>query len=116
MIKREYIVFEKSNGEKDLAVSVDMENGNILGSFLYSDVGSFEDWILEKFQSVISGKSSLEEVECNICRAEIHPETTRVYDMLDEEEDEEPYCEVGTKELLELIEEWCAKRHAFNER
>lgn len=115
MIKREYIVFEKSNGKKDMAVSVDIENGNILGSFLYSEVGSFEDWIREHFNKVLTGKSKLEELSGNICRLEIRPNTTRVYDMLDDEEDEEPFCEVNTGELVELMEEWCARRRSFKE-
>ncbi len=115
MIKREYIVFEKSNGEKDLAVSVDMKNGDILGSFLYSEVGSFEDWIREHFDKVLTGKSKLEELSGNICRLEIGPDNTRVYDMLDDEADEEPFCEVNTGELMELIGEWCAKRRSFKE-
>lgn len=116
MIKREYIVFDKANGEKDLAVSVDMENGSILGSFLYSEVGSFEAWIGEHFRKVLSGDSELEEMAGNVCRLEIRRDLTRIYDMLDEEEDEEPFCEVGTRELLELMEEWIAKRRSFFEK
>ena len=80
----------------------------LLATFLSSDVTPFEDWIKEDFDKVISGQSEYEEVNGNVCCAEISPKTTKVYDNLAEDAMGN-WCEVDTKELRQLIDEWCDK-------
>jgi len=110
MFERKYKVIELSNGKKEITILFsDIKNPEILSSFFYSDVTPFEDWIKTDFDKVISGESEYEEVNGNVCSAEIGPITTKIYDNLIED-DEEYYntcCEVNTKELRALIDEWC---------
>ena len=79
----------------------------ILATFLELDVLPFEEWIKSSFES-LSGESEYEEVNGNVCCAEISPQTTKVYDNLAEDAMEN-WCEVDTKELRQLIDEWCDK-------
>ena len=72
----------------------------------------FEEWIKSDFDRVISGESEYEEVNGNVCCAEISPKTTKVYDNLAEDAMGN-WCEVDTKELRQLIEEWCDKVREF---
>ena len=60
------------------------------------------------------GKSAAEdeEVNGNVCCAEISPKTTKVYDNLAEDAMGN-WCEVDTKELRQLIDEWCDKVQKF---
>ena len=71
----------------------------ILSTFLESDVSPFEEWIKSDFDRVISGESEYEEVNGNVCCAEISAMGN--------------WCEVDTKELRQLIEEWCDKVREF---
>ena len=84
----------------------------ILSTFLESDVSPFEEWIKSDFDRVISGESEYEEVNGNVCCAEISPKTTKVYDNLAEDAMGN-WCEVDTKELRQLIDEWCDKQKEF---
>ena len=84
----------------------------ILSTFLESDVSPFEEWIKSDFDRVISGESEYEEVNGNVCCAEISPKTTKIYDNLAEDAMGN-WCEVDTKELRQLIEEWCDKVREF---
>lgn len=84
----------------------------LLSTFLSSDVTPFEDWIKADFDKVLSGQSQYEEINGNICCVEISPDTTKVYDNLAEEAMGN-WCEVDTKELRQLIDEWCDKMHEF---
>ena len=49
------------------------------------DVLPFEKWIKSGFDRVLSGESEYEEVNGNVCCAEISPKTTKVYDNLAED-------------------------------
>lgn len=56
-------------------------------------------------------------IDGNACHVEISPTTTKIYDLF-AEEDEEYYgtrCEVDTKELRLLIDEWCNRIKQFKE-
>lgn len=111
MIEREYKIFELPNGQKDITVIYNIKNGATLTTFMYSDVSAFEEWIKADFDKVLSGKSEYEEVSGNVCVAEITPLTTKIYNNM-AENDEEYYntcCEIETKELRKLIDEWCDK-------
>lgn len=107
-----YIEF---NGKVDDIIFEFGEKQKLLSTFLSSDVTPFEEWIKADFDKVISGESDYEEVNGNVCSAEIGPITTKIYDNLIED-DEEYYascCEVDTKELRQLIDEWCNKVREF---
>ena len=115
MIEREYVIYELTSGKKDITIVCNIKNAETLNTFLGSDVRTFQDWIKTEFDKVLSGESEYEEVNGNVCCAEISPKTTKVYDNL-REDDEEYYstcCEVDTKELRQLIEEWCEMVREF---
>ena len=84
----------------------------ILSTFLESDVTPFETWIKAAFDRVLSEKSRYEEVNGNACCAEISYNTTKIYDNLAADAMGK-WCEVDTKELRQLIDEWCDKVREF---
>ena len=85
------------------------ENLTLLNTFLSSDVTAFTDSIKSDFDKVLSGECEAKEFFDNVCGVEITPATTKVYDNLtdDDEEYANTCCEVDTKELRLLIDEWC---------
>lgn len=88
---------------------------SLLSTFLSSDVAAFEDWIKLDFDTVLSGECEAKEFFGNVCGVEINPATTKIYDNVtdDDEEYNKTCCEVDTKELRLLIDEWCSKRKEF---
>lgn len=109
------IRYIKFNNKIDDLVFEFEEEQKLLSTFLSSDVTPFEDWIKADFDKVLSGESEYEEINGNVCSVEISPLTTKIYNMLIED-DEEYYtgcCEVDTKELRQLIDEWCDKVREF---
>ena len=84
----------------------------LLSTFLSSDVTPFEEWIKENFDMVIEGKESKREIAGNVCGVEITLQKTMIYDML-AEDGMGNWCEVDTKELRQLIDEWCEKVREF---
>ena len=112
MIERKYVEYELAKGKKDICIVCNCKNAETLNTFLCSDVRPFEEWIKSDFDRVISGESEYEEVNGNVCCAEISPKTTKVYDNLAEDAMGN-WCEVDTKELRQLIEEWCDKVREF---
>lgn len=77
----------------------------LLSTFLSVDVKPFKDYVLQAFNKVLSGESSLEEINCNVCGAKIERDKTMVYDNL-AEDSLGNYCVVDTKELLDIIKAW----------
>ena len=116
MIEKEYKVFELKNGKKEITILFkNVNHPEVLGSFFFSDVTPFAEWIKTDFDKVLSGESEYEEVSGNVCSVEIRSDITKVYNNLIED-DEEYYatcCEVDTKEVRQLIEEWCDKVKEF---
>lgn len=51
----------------------------------------------------------------NVCCVEIRKNTTKVYDNLAEKANGN-WCEVDTKEIRILIDEWCDKVRKFNNK
>lgn len=111
-MQHKYRTIELLDGEKLLIIEFDKKY-ELLSTFLESDVTPFEDWIKQDFDKVLSGASKYEEVNGNVCCAEIGPKTTKVYDNL-AEDGMGNWCEVDTKELRHLIDEWCDKLREFN--
>ena len=99
--------YKLKNGIEDISIIFD-EKYQLLTTFMSCDVLPFEKWIKSGFDRVLSGKSEYEEVNGNVCCAEISPKTTKVYDNLAEDAMGN-WCEVDTKELRQLIDEWCDK-------
>ena len=107
MILRFYKTIQIGKKER-LLIEFKENKYEILSTFLESDVSPFEEWIKSAFDRVLSGESEYEEVNGNVCCAEISPKTTKVYDNLAEDAMGN-WCEVDTKELRQLIDEWCDK-------
>lgn len=115
MIARKYIIYNVANGREDISILCDCVNSETLNMFLSSDVRSFEEWIKDDIDEVISGELKSKEINGNVCHVEVNIETTKIYDMLAEDDDEylDTCCEVNTIELRELIEEWCDRVRKF---
>ena len=115
MLKREYKVYPIGEDENNITILFDIKNKETLTTFMVCDVRAFQDWIKDDFNEVLSGKTDFLNVSGNVCYIEITPITTKVYDGLTES-DEEYYstmCEVDTKDLYEVIVEWCEKLKQF---
>ena len=103
--------YKLKNGIEDISIIFD-EKYQLFTTFMSCDVLPFEKWIKSGFDRVLSGESEYEEVNGNVCCAEISPKTTKVYDNLAEDAMGN-WCEVDTKELRQLIDEWCDKVQKF---
>ncbi len=104
--------YKLNNGIEDISVIFEDNYYQLLTTFMSSDVTPFEAWTKEAFDKVLTGESEYEEVNGNVCCAEISPKTTKVYDNLAEDAMGN-WCEVDTKELRQLIDEWCDKVREF---
>ena len=115
MIERKYVEYELAKGKKDICIVCNCKNAETLNTFLCSDVRPFEEWIKLDFDKVLSGEIISKEISGNVCCAEINFKNTKIYNMLIEDDDEyyETCCEVDTKELRQLIDEWCDKVREF---
>ena len=111
MILRFYKTIQIGKKER-LLIEFKENKYEILSTFLESDVSPFEEWIKSSFDKVLSGESEYEEVNGNVCCVEISPKTTKVCDNLVEDAIGN-WCEVDTKELRQLIDEWCDKVRKF---
>lgn len=112
MICRFYRKIEIGKKER-LLIEFKEKKYEILSTFLESDVLPFEEWIKAGFDRVLAGESEYEEVNGNVCCAEISLNITKVYDNLAEDAMGN-WCEVDTQELRQIIEEWCEKVREFN--
>ena len=108
MLERKIRYIEHCGQIDDLVFDFD-ENLTLLSTFLSSDVTAFADSIKSDFDKVLSGECEAKKFFGNVCGVEIRPATTKVYDNLtdDDEEYANTCCEVDTKELRLLIDEWC---------
>ncbi len=111
MIQREYRVI-KIGTKYELLIDFKDEKLELLSAFLESDVQSFEKKIKMAFDKIQSGESEYEEVNGNVCCAEISSRTTKIYDNLAEDAMGN-WCEVETWELRNIIEEWCNEVRKF---
>ena len=114
MILRFYKTIQIGKKER-LLIEFKENKYEILSTFLESDVSPFEEWIKSDFDKVLSGEIISKEISGNVCCAEINFKNTKIYNMLIEDDDEyyETCCEVDTKELRQLIDEWCDKVREF---
>ncbi len=112
MLDKEYKEFSLSNGEKQISIVFKDNKYELLSTFLFIEMNAFEEWIKNDFDKVLSGQSEYEEINGNVCCVEISPNTTKIYDNLAEDAMGNR-CEVDTKELRQLIEEYCDKVREF---
>lgn len=112
MLEKEYKEFSLSNGEKQISIVFKDNKYELVSTFLFIEINAFEDWIKKDFDKVLSGHSQYEEINGNVCCVEISPETTKIYDNLAEDAMGN-WCEVDTKELRQLIDEWCDRIREF---
>ncbi|MGL5150112.1 MAG: hypothetical protein ACRC7N_05970 [Clostridium sp.] len=75
----------------------------VLSTFLSVDIKSFSDYFIEEISKVINGEEKEREISGNICGAYITRTTTKVFDMISEDEKS---CQISTKELLFIINEY----------
>jgi len=115
MLDKEYKEFSLSNGEKQISIVFKDNKYELLSTFLFIEMNAFEEWIKNDFDKVLSGQSEYEEINGNVCCVEISPNTTKIYDNLAEDAMGNR-CEVDTKELRQLIEEYCDKVREFKPR
>lgn len=108
----EYRSIELKSRDRLLLIDFVETKYELLSTFLESDVIPFEEWIKKDFDKVLSGHSEYEEINGNVCCVEISSNTTKVYDNLAEDAMGN-WCEVDTRELRQLIEEWCDKVREF---
>ena len=114
MLKRKYQIILLSNGEKQLSIVFEDSKYDILSTFLFIEITAFEEWIKEEFDKVLSGQSQYEEINGNICCAEITPTLTRIYNNL-ADDGMGNWCEINTKKLRIIIDEWCEQNKKLNE-
>ena len=69
--------YKLKNGIEDISIIFD-EKYQLLTTFMSCDVLPFEKWIKSGFDRVLSGKSEYEEVNGNVCCAEISPKTPAI--------------------------------------
>ena len=79
-----------------------------------SDGQAFEEFIKTAFDKVLSGESEYEEINGNVCCAQISSKTTKIYDNL-AEDCMGNWCEVDTRELRNIIAEWCDEVRQLNQ-
>ncbi len=117
MLDGYYYRIVKIGNKEELVIDFYEDKYLTLVYFLNSDVRPFEDRVKKYFDKVISGESEYEEINGNICGAEISPITTKLYNNLENgAEYDASCCEVDTKELRKLIEIWCKKVRKFDKR
>ena len=114
MLKHEYKEYRMKNGIHGISVIFEDEKYEILSVFLSCEINLFEKWFKELFDKVLSGESKYEELTGNVCTAEISPKTTKIFDAL-ADDGMGHWCEVDTKELRLLIDEWHEKKAALKD-
>ena len=112
MLEYKFRIVKLYNGKEFLTIDFENKKYEILSTFLEDDVTPFKEWIKENFDMVIEGKERKREIAGNVCGVEITLQKTMIYDML-AEDGMGNWCEVDTKELRQLIDEWCDKVREF---
>lgn len=80
----------------------------LVGTFLYVEARPFGDSITAALEKVLTGVSGCEEFSGNVCSLTIRSAVTVITDHL-AHEGEGKSCEIGTKELKELVLLWQAE-------
>lgn len=108
MINRKYNIIELPDGEKELIVSFDDKNFELLEIFFNGELENFSDWIKSSIEDVLNRNVQTQHISGNICELIIELPKTRIYNILTEDDS---CCEVDTAELYNLINEWIGKNN-----
>ncbi len=106
------IKYIEYNGKIDDMIFEFEDKYQLLSTFLSSDVTPFKDWVKADFDKVLSGESEYQEINGNVCCAEISKSTTKIYDNLAEDAMGN-WCVVDTEELCKIIYDWCKEVEKF---
>ena len=114
MIKRSYYIHNNSLHLKIEDNSNIVGNSNEIDGFFVSDLttlSTFYSDVLDGINNVLNGKEDEFICSGNLYRLEITKKTSKITDLygLDFVPEEECSCEIDTKELKELIEEYYIK-------
>lgn len=84
-----------------------------LSEFIMYDAAAFTDELKAELDKVLSGESDGSDISWNDFYTEIRPDVTKVScDLLNDDYIEES-CEVNTRDLRELVEEWRREKKKF---
>ncbi len=94
----------------------DPQVDRLLSEFIMYDAAAFTDELKAELDKVLSGESDGANISWNDFYTEIRPDVTKVScDLLNDDYIEES-CEVNTRDLRELVEEWCREKKEFFKR
>jgi len=113
MLDKEFKTITLNNGQKKLTIVFSDKKYELLSTFFFVEVGSFEDWIKENINDVLQGKDKERNISGNICELVIQKENTTIYDTL-AEDGKGNWCSVSTQELLSVINEWDEQKKLLN--
>jgi hypothetical protein len=113
MMKYKYEIFSIPSGGKDFRIIFENHQYFPVFAFLHSDASQFENWIKQEFDDVLSGKVECVEESGNGTFYSIHKDKTRIELLFPPNDNDEIWCEVDTKELKNLVDEFCEKRREF---
>lgn len=105
MLNKEFKVIKLNDGKKKLTIVFTDKEYELLSTFFFVEVNSFEEWIKKNIDDVLQGKNNKIEISGNICELIIEKDKTIIYDML-AEDGMGKWCSISTKELLSIINEW----------
>lgn len=105
MLNKEFRIAKLNSGKKKLTVVFADKEYELLSTFFFVEVNSFEEWIKKNIEDVLQGKNDKIEIAGNICELIIEKDKTIIYDML-AEDGMGKWCSISTKELLSMINEW----------
>lgn len=111
---------ELENGIKSLVIEFPAGYESLSDLFL-SDINDYSAmWYFDAIDRVILGISNFEQFRGNACRLEIFSDTTKVFNYLFENlEDNYLYsykCSISTVFLKELMQEWLKELEKFNSK
>ena len=111
----EFDTFTFHDGTKNLIIGVDASIDLVAG-FLITEVsyGHSYQWYMNKIVEVQTGVYEEFTLRKNVYQIEIHPDFTKVVDMLSEDTTNNS-CMIETSELKELMDIWVAKQKDFDE-
>lgn len=105
MLQKEFKTIKLNDGRKKLTVVFSDKAYELLSTFFFVEVNSFEEWIKQNIYDVLQGKTDKAEQSGNVCEWVVEKDKTTVYDML-AQDGTGKQCAVSTEELLSLINEW----------
>ena len=113
MLIGDYQTYVTGYGKRMLTVNYNIENGNILSSFIRFEVICFKDDILAIFKAVLMNDVPEVDITFNFNHLLVDAENTTITNV---DLDEDVHCVVSTRDLYYAILEWCEKYYEFEEQ